>query len=184
MYDWEPRVLLRHYLEQGLSKTAIAERVGISRHCVYNWIASGDLDRDIDPASIRDPPRPTQFDPYHPPANRLQARRNRRRLPRRYIESTSIWRISWPAPSSEARASLASNYRVSPSLPPVGRLCRPTALCLSHSARTQPFMLDKPGNGFRGEWSPVNRRQVSKLPTRPPSPRPSRHTALNSQDYG
>jgi hypothetical protein len=33
--DWEPRVLLRHYLEQVLSKTAIAERIGISRRCIY-----------------------------------------------------------------------------------------------------------------------------------------------------
>jgi transposase len=46
MYGWEPRVLLRHYLEQGLSKTAIAERIGISRRCIYRWIAHGDLDRD------------------------------------------------------------------------------------------------------------------------------------------
>jgi transposase len=65
MYDWEPRVLLRHYLEQGLSKTAIAERIGISRRCLYKWIAQGDLDRDLDSASIRYPPRPTRLDPFH-----------------------------------------------------------------------------------------------------------------------
>jgi len=65
MFDWEPRVLLRHYLEQGLSKTAIAERIGISRRCIYKWIAHGDLDRDLDPAGIRYPRRPTQLDPYH-----------------------------------------------------------------------------------------------------------------------
>lgn len=65
MYDWEPRVLLRHYLEQGLSKTAIAERIGISRRCVYKWIAHGDLDRDLDATSIRYRPRPTQLDPFH-----------------------------------------------------------------------------------------------------------------------
>ena len=65
MYDWEPRVLLRHYLEQGLSKTAIAERVGISRRTVHYWIESGQLERDLDAASIHYPPRPTQLDPYH-----------------------------------------------------------------------------------------------------------------------
>ncbi len=65
MYDWEPRVLLRHYLEQGLSKTAIAERIGISRRCVYKWIAHGDLDRELDATSIRYRPRPTQLDPFH-----------------------------------------------------------------------------------------------------------------------
>ena len=66
MNDREPRVLLRHYLEQGLSKTAIAERIGISRRCIYKWIAQGDLDRDLDRASVRYRPRPTQLDPYHP----------------------------------------------------------------------------------------------------------------------
>jgi transposase len=52
-------------LEQGLSKTAIAERTGISRRCVYKWIAQGDLDRDLDVTSIRYPRRPTQLDPFH-----------------------------------------------------------------------------------------------------------------------
>jgi transposase len=65
MFDWEPRVLLRHYLEQGLSKTAIAERIGISRRCIYKWIAHGDLDRDLDPTAIRYPRRTTRLDPYH-----------------------------------------------------------------------------------------------------------------------
>jgi transposase len=65
MYDWEPHVLLRHYLEQGLSKTAIAERIGISRRCLYKWIAHGDLDRELDGSSIRYPPRPTRLDPFH-----------------------------------------------------------------------------------------------------------------------
>jgi transposase len=57
MYDWEPHVLLRHYLEQGLSKSAIAERIGISRRCIYKWIAQGDLDRDLPhPAAAGDLP--------------------------------------------------------------------------------------------------------------------------------
>jgi transposase len=41
MFDWEPPVLLRHHLEQGLSKTVIAERIGISRRWIYKWIARG-----------------------------------------------------------------------------------------------------------------------------------------------
>lgn len=65
MYGWEPRVLLRHYLEQGLSKTAIAERIGISRRCLYKWIAEGDLERELDVTTVRYPRRPTQLDPYH-----------------------------------------------------------------------------------------------------------------------
>ncbi len=43
MYDWESRVLVQHYLEQGLAKTAIAERVGISRRTLYYWLAREQL---------------------------------------------------------------------------------------------------------------------------------------------
>ena len=35
MFGREQRVLLRHYLEQGLSKAAVAERLGIGRRTVY-----------------------------------------------------------------------------------------------------------------------------------------------------
>jgi transposase len=66
MYGWEPRVLLRHYLEQGLSKTAIAARVGLSRRTVYRWLARGKLDGDLDATTVHYPPRPTKLDPYKP----------------------------------------------------------------------------------------------------------------------
>jgi len=64
MFGWEPRVLLRHYLEQGLSKTAIAERTGISRRTIHHWLATGQLDRDPD-AALRYPARATKLDAYH-----------------------------------------------------------------------------------------------------------------------
>lgn len=64
MYGWEPRVLLKHYLEQGLSKTAIAERIGVSRRTIYHWIETGQLERDLDAETVRYPPRPTKLDPY------------------------------------------------------------------------------------------------------------------------
>lgn len=67
MYDWEARVLLRHYLEQGLTLTAIAERVGCDRRTIRRWIAVGDVDRD--PAAVAYGPRaavPTKLDPYKP----------------------------------------------------------------------------------------------------------------------
>jgi len=66
MYGWEPRVLVRHYLEQGLSKTAIAERLGISRRTLYHWLATGQLDRPLDASTVRYPARPTKLDPYKP----------------------------------------------------------------------------------------------------------------------
>jgi transposase len=63
MYGWEPRVLIKHYLEQGFTKTAIAERVGVSRRTIHYWLASGQLDRPIT-GPVRYPPRPTKLDPY------------------------------------------------------------------------------------------------------------------------
>ena len=48
MYGKEKRVLLREYLEQGWSKTALAAKLGMSRRTVYHLIKTGRLDRDID----------------------------------------------------------------------------------------------------------------------------------------
>ena len=42
MIGGEKRVLLRHYLEQGMSKAAIARHLRISRRTVYNWIEAGE----------------------------------------------------------------------------------------------------------------------------------------------
>ena len=48
MHSRETRVLLRHYLEQGVSKTELAKRFGISRRTVYHWIETGQLERRIE----------------------------------------------------------------------------------------------------------------------------------------
>ena len=67
MHGREQRVLLRHYLEQGLSKAAVAERLGISRRTVYYWVESGQLDRELDDEPVRYRPRPAvtrKVDPY------------------------------------------------------------------------------------------------------------------------
>ena len=53
MIGRETRVLLRHYLEQGMSKAAIARQVGVSRRTVYRWIVSGQLDRELDNEPVR-----------------------------------------------------------------------------------------------------------------------------------
>lgn len=67
MYGRETRVLLRHYLEQGLKKTELARRLGVSRRTIYHWLAKGQLDRDLDAEPVRyspRPPVPTKLDPY------------------------------------------------------------------------------------------------------------------------
>ena len=67
MIGWERRVLLRHYLEQGMTKTELAERFGISRQTIYRWIRSGELDRDLSAAGVRYSPRAavaTKLDRY------------------------------------------------------------------------------------------------------------------------
>ena len=58
MYSRERRVLLRHYLEQGLSKSAIARMLGIGRRTLYHWINTEQLGRDLDNGPVRYKPRP------------------------------------------------------------------------------------------------------------------------------
>ena len=58
MYGREQRVLLRHYLERGLTKAEVARELGVSRRTVYHWIASGQLERDLDEAPVRYKARP------------------------------------------------------------------------------------------------------------------------------
>ncbi len=73
MIGLETRMLLRHYLAQGLSHTALARQLGISRRTIQRWIAAGDLERDLT-APPQYGPRPralTRLDPYR---SILQAR--------------------------------------------------------------------------------------------------------------
>jgi transposase len=58
MYGRERRVLLRHYLEQGLSKAEIARTAGISRRTLYHWINTGQLERELDNGPVRYSARP------------------------------------------------------------------------------------------------------------------------------
>ena len=66
MIGLETRMLLKHYLNQGLSKAALARRLGITERTIRRWIANGELERDLDePPRYRPrPPRPTKLDPY------------------------------------------------------------------------------------------------------------------------
>jgi hypothetical protein len=47
VYGWDTLVLLKHYVESGLSKTAIARQLGVSRRVIYHWITTGQLDREV-----------------------------------------------------------------------------------------------------------------------------------------
>ena len=67
MIGRETRMLLRHYLERGVSKSALARQLGVSRDTIHRWIREGDLDRDLDGTPVRYGPRravPTKLDAY------------------------------------------------------------------------------------------------------------------------
>ena len=67
MFRREKRMLLRHYLDQGVPKAEIARHVGVSRRTVYHWIENGQLDRKLDAEPVRHGPRrqaPSKLDPY------------------------------------------------------------------------------------------------------------------------
>ena len=67
MYGREQRVLLRHYLEQGVTKAALARQLGVSRRTIYQWLETGQLDRELDNQVVRYGPRrpmATKLDPY------------------------------------------------------------------------------------------------------------------------
>jgi len=62
-------MLLKHYLEQGTSKSALARQLGVSRDTIHRWIRAGDLDRDLDATPLRYGPRPavaTKLEAYKP----------------------------------------------------------------------------------------------------------------------
>ncbi len=66
MYGWDTLVLLKHLLEEGLSKQAIADRLGVSRRVIYHWLATGQVERDLEAMPPRrSAPRETKLDRYH-----------------------------------------------------------------------------------------------------------------------
>jgi len=67
VYSQETLVLLQHFLDLGLSKTAMARQFGVSRRTIHHWIRTGQLDRVADAPSVRHPrPRPQKLDGYQP----------------------------------------------------------------------------------------------------------------------
>ena len=53
-------VLLHHYIQGGLSKTAVAEKLGISRRTVHRYRMSGEPEPGYGPR----PKRPSKLDPF------------------------------------------------------------------------------------------------------------------------
>jgi transposase len=69
MIKWEIRVLLIHYLEQGLSKSRIARKLGLNRRTINRWIAGGQLEREVDTGQVPPPVRrgrPTKLEHFKP----------------------------------------------------------------------------------------------------------------------
>jgi transposase len=69
MFGRETRMLLRHYLERGTSKSALARQLGVSRDTVHRRIRAGELDRDLDDTPVAYGPRrpiATKLDQYRP----------------------------------------------------------------------------------------------------------------------
>ena len=60
-------MLLKHYLERGVSKTELSRRFGVSRRTIHEWIETGQLERDLSGGGTRYRPRPVvghKLDPY------------------------------------------------------------------------------------------------------------------------
>src|SRR5580658_9578476 len=67
MHTRGTRVLLRHFLQQGVNKAELARRFGVSRRTLYYWIERGELDRDLDGVAVSykaRPPIARKLDPY------------------------------------------------------------------------------------------------------------------------
>ena len=58
MHGWETRMLLKYYLEPGVSKAELSRRFGVSRRTIHEWVETGQLDRDLSSGGSRYAPRP------------------------------------------------------------------------------------------------------------------------------
>jgi transposase len=57
-------MLLRHYLEHGKTKSALARELGVSRDTIHRWIRAGGLDRELEDI-------PVQYGPRRPVSTKL-----------------------------------------------------------------------------------------------------------------
>ena len=47
-------MLLKYYLEQGVSKAELSRRFGVNRRTIHHWVKTGQLDRDLSAGAGRD----------------------------------------------------------------------------------------------------------------------------------
>ena len=67
MYDMETKMLLKHYLEQGVTKAELARRFRLSRRTIHYWIESGQMERELHAGAggyARRAPIARKLDPY------------------------------------------------------------------------------------------------------------------------
>ena len=60
-------MLLKHYLDQGVSKAELSRRFGVNRRTIHYWIETGQLDREVSAGARGYAPRPPvahKLDPY------------------------------------------------------------------------------------------------------------------------
>lgn len=70
MLSKEDYIIMQHYLKEGLSKTAIAHKLGINRRTVHRYLKSGKSEPGYKPR----PPKPSLLDPFkHYIGSRLEA---------------------------------------------------------------------------------------------------------------
>ena len=61
---WEKRVILKHYLDQGVPITALSRQFGINRRIIHCWISTGQLERDLEAeglSRIKPPDAPRSY---------------------------------------------------------------------------------------------------------------------------
>ena len=67
MHEWETRMLLKHYLERGVSKAELSRRFGVNRRTIHRWMEGAQLERELLGGGTQYTARPAvghKLDPY------------------------------------------------------------------------------------------------------------------------
>jgi transposase len=167
VYGWDSLVLLQHLLDEGLSKTAIAQRLGVSRRVVHHWIATGQLTRDITTAPPRQyPPRRTQLDPFTAIIAARLATYPELSAVRLFEE---VRAAGYPGGITQVREYVA-RVRPRPAPEPVVRFETPPG----HQAQADfPSFGSRGASATRSSWSSATRDSCGSRSTRARRSRPS-----------